>query len=106
MVRHGDARKPVWAAELGWNALPTDFAGGAVYGRVSEAQQARYTVRALQRIQDEWPWLQRSFVWYFKRADASRRDEAWYYFRLVEPDFTPLPVYDALRDYLRGRTAR
>ena len=25
---------------------------------------------------------------------------------LVEPDFTPLPVYDALRDYLRGRTAR
>jgi hypothetical protein len=106
MVRHGDARKPVWAAELGWNALPTSFAGRAVYGRVSEAQQARHTVRALQRIQEEWPWLQRSFVWYFKRADASRRLEAWYYFRLVEPDFTPLPVYDALRDYLRGRTAR
>ena len=82
MVRHGDARKPVWAAELGWNALPPDFAGPAVYGRVSEAQQARYTVRGLQRIQDEWPWLQRSFVWYFKRADPSRRLEAWYYFRL------------------------
>jgi hypothetical protein len=106
MVRHGDARKPVWAAELGWNALPPDFAGQAVYGRVSEAQQARYTVRGLQRIQDEWPWLQRSFVWYFKRADTSRRLEAWYYFRLVEPDFTPLPVYDALRDYLRGRAAQ
>ena len=24
-------------------------------------------------------------------------------FRLVEPDFTPLPVYGAVRDYLRGR---
>ncbi len=103
MVRHGDAGKPVWAAELGWNALPPDFPGPAIYGRVSEEQQARYTVRALERIRTEWPWLQRSFVWYLKRADWSRRDEAWYYFRLVEPDFTPLPVYDALRDYLRGR---
>ncbi|HEY7066974.1 MAG TPA: cellulase family glycosylhydrolase [Chloroflexota bacterium] len=100
MVRHGDATKPVWATELGWDALPPDFAGPAVYGRVSEAQQARYTVRALERSRAEWPWLQRSFVWYLKRADASRRDEAWYYFRLLEPDFTPLPVYDALRDYL------
>jgi polysaccharide biosynthesis protein PslG len=102
MVRWGDAAKPVWATELGWNALPADFPGPAVYGRVSEAQQARYTVRALERAREEWPWLQRSFVWYLKRADASRRDEAWYYFRLLEPDFTPLPVYHAVRDYLRG----
>jgi hypothetical protein len=103
MVRQGDAHKPVWAVELGWNALPRDFPGEAVYGRVSEAQQARYTVRGLQRIREEWPWLQRSFVWYLKRADASRRDEAWYYFRVLEPDFTPLPVYHALADYLRPR---
>lgn len=103
MVRHGDAHKPVWAAELGWNALPPDFPGPAVYGRVSEAQQARYTVRALERIRQEWPWLQRSFIWYLKRADDRRRDEAWYYFRLLEPDFTPLPVFHALRDYLHAR---
>jgi hypothetical protein len=102
MVRRGDAVKPVWAAELGWNALPPDFPGPAVYGRVSEAQQARYTIRALERVRAEWPWLQRSYVWYLKRADASRRDEAWYYYRLLEPDFTPLPVYGALRDYLRA----
>jgi hypothetical protein len=103
MVRHGDAHKPVWAAELGWNALPPDFPGPAVYGRVSEAQQARYTVRALERIREEWPWLQRSFIWYLKRADDQRRDEAWYYFRLLEPDFTPLPVFHALREYLHTR---
>ncbi len=103
MVRHGDARKPMWATELGWNALPHDFPGDAVYGRVSEAQQARYTVRALERIRDEWPWLQRSFVWYLKRAETSRRNEAWYYFRLLEPDFTPLPVFTALGEYLRGQ---
>jgi hypothetical protein len=102
MVRRGDAAKPVWAAELCWNAPPGEFAGPTPYGRVSEARQARYTVRALERIRAEWPWLQRSFVWYLKRADASRRDEAWYYYRLLEPDFTPLPVYGALRDYLRA----
>lgn len=105
MVRHGDAAKPVWATELGWNAVPPSFRGPTPFGRVTEAQQARYTVRALQRIREEWPWLQRSFVWYLKRADASRRDEAWYYFRLLEPDFTPLPVYHALRAYLRGERA-
>ncbi len=105
MVRHGDAHKPVWATELGWNALPDGFAGPAVYGRVTEAQQARYTVRALERIREEWPWLQRSFIWYLKRADDQRRDEAWYYFRLLEPDFTPLPVFTALQEYLRGRGA-
>ena len=106
MVRRGDASKPVWATELGWNALPPKFPGPAVYGRVTESQQARFTVRALERIRDEWPWLQRSFVWYLKRADASRRDEAWYYFRLLEPDFTPLPVYHTLRDYLRAPVPR
>ena len=57
MVRHGDAHKPVWATELGWNALPPDFPGPAVYGGVTEAQQARYTVRALERVREEWPWL-------------------------------------------------
>jgi hypothetical protein len=41
-----------------------------------------------------------------QRADASRRDEAWYYFRLLEPDFTPLPVYGAVRDYLRAPAPR
>ncbi|UCC52949.1 MAG: hypothetical protein JSV68_03095, partial [Anaerolineaceae bacterium] len=26
------------------------------------------------------------------------KDQSWYYFRLLEPDFTPLPVYEALVD--------
>jgi hypothetical protein len=29
-----------------------------------------------------------------------------YYFRLVEPDFTPLPVYKALKDYLHSAEAQ
>ena len=39
-------------------------------------------------------------VWFFKRPTDLERDQSWYYFRLVEPDFTPLPVYTALKEYL------
>jgi hypothetical protein len=37
--------------------------------------------------------------WFFKRADDSGQDQAWYYFRMVEPDFTPLPVYESVKAY-------
>ena len=49
MVRHGDAGKPIWAAEVGWNALPEDFVGEPRYGRVTLEQQARYAAEAYQR---------------------------------------------------------
>jgi hypothetical protein len=96
MVRHGDAHKPIWAAEVGWNALPEDFAGAPMYGRVTLEQQARYAVEAYQRAAREWPWMGVMNYWFFRRPSDAERDQAWYYFRMVEPDFTPLPVYDAL----------
>ncbi len=63
---------------------------------MSEDQQARYTVRGLMRIRDEWPWAGVSFVWFFRRPDDHDKAQQYYYFRLVEPDFTTLPVYDAI----------
>ncbi|MBC7262771.1 MAG: cellulase family glycosylhydrolase [Chloroflexi bacterium] len=99
MVRNGDAHKPIWATEIGWNALPSDFPGVANFGRVTLEKQAEYAVQAYQRAQDEWPWMGVMNYWFFKRATDAERDQSFYYFRLVEPDFTPLPVYEALRDY-------
>ena len=96
MVRHGDATKPIWAAEVGWNALPEDFAGAATYGRVTPELQARYAVEAYQRAAREWPWMGVMNYWFFRRPSDAERDQAWYYFRMVEPEFTTLPVYDAL----------
>jgi hypothetical protein len=97
MVENGDAAKPIWFSELAWNALPDSFTGLPPYGRVTEEQQARYTVRALERIGDEWPWAGVSFVWFFRRPDDSETGQPFYYFRLVEPDFRTLPVYEAIR---------
>jgi hypothetical protein len=99
MVRNGDADKPLWATEVGWNAVPADFPAAALYGRVTEEQQARYAVQAYQRAQQEWPWMAELNYWFLKRATDSEVDQVFYYFRLVEPDFVPLPAYEAMKAY-------
>ena len=98
MVKNGDESKPLWISEINWNAVPADFPVKP-YGYVTEEQQARYVVEAYQRAQAEWPWVGVVNFWFFKRPDDSEKDQAWYYFRMVEPDFTPLPVYDAVKEY-------
>jgi hypothetical protein len=97
MVRNGDAAKPIWISEMGWNVAPEEIP--ATYGRVTEEQQARYTVEAFQRQQAEWPWVGANNVWFFKRPADWETGEAWYYFRMMEPDFTPLPVFTAVAEY-------
>lgn len=97
MVEYGDAHKPIWFSEFAWNALPDSFTDMPLYGRVTEDQQARYTVRGLKRMQEEWPWAGVSFVWFFRRPTDGERDQQFYYFRLVEPDFRVLPVYEAIK---------
>jgi hypothetical protein len=96
MVRNGDAAVPLWASEVGWNALPEDYPGVAAYGRVTEEQQARYAVEAYERASDAWPWMGVLNYWFLRRPSDAERDQAWYYFRLLEPDFVALPAYAAL----------
>jgi hypothetical protein len=99
MVRNGDAHKPIWLSELGWNAVPPESGIPAVYGQVTLEQQGRYAALAYQRMQREWPWLGVGFYWFFKQADEREKDSnPQYYFRMVEPDFTPLPVYQAIKE--------
>ncbi len=104
MVRNGDAAKPIWASEVGWNAPPPSAQGPFPWGRVSDEQQARYTVRAFERARQEWPWMGVMNVWYLKRADDREMGTVFAGFRLLDPDFTPRPVYRALQTYGRGRS--
>jgi hypothetical protein len=100
MVRNGDAAVPVWATEVGWNVNPPELPEQR-FGRVTPTLQARYTVRAFVRAQQDWPWMQVLFVWFWKRADEFNRQQDWFWFRLADPDFSLQPVYYALRDYAR-----
>ncbi|HDN79274.1 MAG TPA: hypothetical protein ENG33_02255 [Chloroflexi bacterium] len=100
MVKNGDAHKPIWISEMNWNTVPEGLP--APYGRVTPEQQARYAVMAYQRAQEEWPWVGVVNFWFFKRPTDRWRKEGKpeYFFRMVEPDFTPLPVYYAMKDYI------
>jgi polysaccharide biosynthesis protein PslG len=95
MVRNGDAAKSIWISEMNWNAAP-DESVDKPYGQVTPEEQARYAVMAYERIQREWPWLGVANLWFFKRATDLEASQPMYYFRMVEPDFTPLPLYGAL----------
>ncbi len=100
MVKNGDAQKPIWLAEMNWNAAPDGVPPN--YGKVTLAEQARYLPLAYARIQQEWPWIGVANTWYLKRAtdawETEGKPEA--YFRLLQPDFTPMPVYDAMKAYI------
>jgi hypothetical protein len=100
MVRNGDAHKPIWISEMGWNTVPEEIS--ADFGRVTEAQQAKYGVEAYQRAQAEWPWLGVVTYWFFKLWSDQEQGQPMYYFRLLEPDFTPLPAFGAVADYATG----
>ncbi len=104
MVQNGDAHKAIWISEMNSNAVPVGPEGVQVvdwgaFGQVSLEEQAEWAVQAYQRAQEEWPYVGVINFWYFKPADARRQNEAMYYFRMLDPDFTPLPVYDAIKAY-------
>jgi hypothetical protein len=96
MVEHGDAAKPIWASEVGWNTQPITMTDAVPYGRVSSELQAKYAVEAYQRAAREWPWMGVMNYWFLRRPSDAEVNQPWYYFRMLEPDFSPLPVYTAL----------
>jgi hypothetical protein len=101
MVANGDGDKSIWIGEMNANAVPNDpdIADLGAYGQVTLEEQARYAPLAYQRIREEWPWVGVVNFWFFKRPDERERNQAMYYFRMVEPDFTPMPVYGAMKEY-------
>jgi polysaccharide biosynthesis protein PslG len=106
MVANGDAHKPIWIGEMAWNPVPNSpgIADLTRFGQVTEEQAARYAVVAYERARHEWPFVGVVSYWYFKRPADYEKNQSFYYFRMVEPDFTPLPVYDALKAYAtRGK---
>ncbi len=99
MVQNDDSNKAIWFNEYGWNASPTTLSQDQQlrWRRVDPAVQARYTVDGIQYALDNWPWAGVFFIWYFRQVGDIQPDSAEYYFRMVNPDFTTEPVYDAVQ---------
>ncbi|MBN1641595.1 MAG: beta-galactosidase [Anaerolineae bacterium] len=99
MVRYGDADKAVWFNEYAWNAAPASFAQeDLTWQRVSEEQQAAYTLQGLEYALENWPWAGVFNIWYFRQVGDIPPDQASYYFRMVDVDFIPRRIYFAIKD--------
>lgn len=100
MERYGDGGKAVWLNEYGWNAAPASFPDEALtWERVSEEEQAEYTLQGIELGRREWPWIGVFSIWYFRQTGQQYApQDAAYYFRMVDVDFTPRRVYDAVQD--------
>ncbi|MCD6521131.1 MAG: hypothetical protein J7M05_14540, partial [Anaerolineae bacterium] len=102
MERYGDREKAIWFNEYGWNAAPASFPPEKlIWGRVSEQQQAEYTVRGIELARRQWPWAGVFMIWYFRQVGNIPPERADYYFRMVDPAFVPRPLYFAVQDATR-----
>jgi hypothetical protein len=95
MVRNGDAGKPAFITEAGWNDHPHWTRA------VRPAQRITYSIRAYQKALEDWPWCQALALWAFRYPRPAAGYQNYYTF--VQPDFTPRPIYVEIQRYAQGR---
>lgn len=91
MVAHGDAWKPVYVTESGWNDHPR-------WARaVRPAQRIAYTIGAYEFARQSWPWCRCVAMWAFRFPAPLHNFQDYYAF--VTADFRPKPIYLAVQEY-------
>jgi len=95
MLAYGDASKPIWAVEFGWNALPQNWRGApSPWGSDTEETQRARLAGAIQRARSEWAWMPVLIAQTFQ-PNAPSDDPVWG-FSLVDKNFQPRALYTAL----------
>lgn len=98
MVKNGDADKMALITESGWNDDPRWAKA------VRPAQRIQYSLRALDKVEEEWPWVQAIAFWNFRLPkDAHNYND---YFTFVRVDFTPKPIYEAFKERAEGHAVQ
>jgi polysaccharide biosynthesis protein PslG len=98
-AKNGEPDKPIWFNEYGWNASPPDFPPDQlIWGRVTRAQQAQYTVAGIKLAKETYPYVGVVNIWYFRQVGSIPQTDSSYYFDMVDPDFNAEEVYGAVRD--------
>ncbi len=97
MIRQGDGHKALWASAWGWNSLPDDWTGqSSIWGAVSSEQQIAFTIAALNRSDEEWPWLGGMILNHWQPAVAST--DAQWGFAIVDSSGSPTLLWQALQE--------
>lgn len=98
MTDYGDGQTALWASSWGWNNLPNDWSGSpSIWGSVSSAEQAQYTVDALARAEREWPWIGGMILQHWQ-PDAAANDPSWG-FAVIDSNNHPRPIWSAMSEY-------
>ena len=95
MVRNGDAAKPAFITEAGWNDHPHWTRA------VRPSQRIAYTIRAFEKVREDWPWCQALALWTFRYPRPAAGYQGYYTF--VTQDFTPKAIYQEIQRYAQGR---
>lgn len=95
MVDHGDANKPIFITESGWNDHPRWTKA------VRPGQRITYTMDAFTYAEAHWPWVRNLCLWALRYPAPTQSFPDYY--TLVTPDFTLKPIYYALQAWARGQ---
>lgn len=94
MIANGDGEKRVVITEFGWNDHPRWTRA------VSPAQRITYTIDAYEYVKANWDYVDAACLWAFRYPAPTYSYPD--YFTLVAPDFSPKPIYEALKAWARG----
>lgn len=94
MLRNGDAAKPVYITEAGWNDSPRWNKA------VSPARRIDYTLAAYEWAGSQ-PWIEMLAMWAFRYPQPVRTyQDNWTW---LDEDFEPKPIYEEVRKYATGK---
>jgi hypothetical protein len=93
MVAYGDGGKTIWPTEFGWASNPTPIQSYEYAADNTLDEQAQFTVRALQ-MGKAWGWPMFLYSLNSKVIASGTPCALW---GIVDPDWSPLPVYNALK---------
>ena len=91
MVAYGDAAKPIYVTEAGWN----DHARWT--GAVRSAQRIEYTLGAYEWAREHWPWCSCVAMWAFRYPAPTYSYQD--HFTFVATDFQPQVIYLEVQEY-------
>jgi len=94
MVSNGDAHKPCYITEGGWNDHPRWTKAVRPY------QRLEYTVGGYEKALHEWDWCRAVCLWAFRYPWPAKTYQDSFTF--VSPEFIPKPVYLETMHYAHG----
>jgi polysaccharide biosynthesis protein PslG len=91
MDAHGDAGKPIYVTEAGWNDHPRWV------WAVNPGQRVQYSLEAYTWAAEQWPWCPVVAMWMLRTPGRARNYQDYYAF--VTPEFQQRLIYNAVQTY-------